>query len=432
MSELRQPVIFDFLNPQKGDGNNRNYIYDPTFLTAEFYIEPNCILFNKTDSRILHGDITLYDPNDSFLMLEDKLVVTPLMLIKNLFGKDSTYYSRFSYFIDKFLYKINNEQWRLQNIEGLDTVFTNEINYKDGYCGSGTDKITITCLDDVNLSMYSLLNTYKQCVYDYINQRQILPNNILQFEACVIIKDVRDIIEYKKTEKFDGNELKNIKNKSTYQTPEIVLRFSNCHFELSSLNKSFDNISIAGPADTFSSCSFSFTYGKVFISKEYESSKIARITDNEYEIKQGETALTHNVYADNNNYGSATSLGEKSIKTKLAENLNTKKDQFGNEIESAISTVKNAPKKAIEENIFGAINNQAQNISQQISGVTNKIENAISSTINNVIKPATDVVENTIKKSTKSENAITKKPSKFSKFVAFNIYENVPSGPNND
>ena len=59
-----------------------------------------------------------------------------------------------------------NYPYIIQSITGLDTAYNNHYGIKDPYMGSGEDKITLTCLESLDLRVSSMFNRYFNAVYD--------------------------------------------------------------------------------------------------------------------------------------------------------------------------------------------------------------------------------------------------------------------------
>ena len=271
-----------------------NTYTDPTLLSFEFEINPRSLLFCE-DEQIEPGSLDFYDKNN---MLNDfgngirgVAAFTPHLLLKNL--KEDKRDAMMMRFIQGFKFVLSEQQWRIQSIEGLDAVFTSLLNYKDGYTGSTDEKVTITCIEDVELTMYNLFELYRRSVYDPFYKRQLIPNNLLQFDCKVIISDRRNLTKQSEAPKQNNKAIssnttyvgalsKSIvssispirqtesKNETelltnVYDKPVVELIFCNCKFDLGTLGKEFENINPGEADNNWNKFIFSFTFGKVYM-----------------------------------------------------------------------------------------------------------------------------------------------------------------------
>ena len=296
--ENNENIILSFLNDK---------YTDPTLLSFSIEFKSESLLFhdeNPVDTSITSQTESLLNAYGEHA---SSLIWSPCSLLKNL--NETKRYNLWKHFIALFPALFKNEQWRVQSIEGLDTVFTKFYDFKDGYTGSGDDKITITCLEDIDLTLYNLFEIYRNCVYDNVYRRQLIPNNLLQFECEITIKDKRNIkysveapnnklsdpdsIEFQtkyngieslaystnnhtiKTPKQDASEHSHKYYDRSYNLPTITLAFRKCKFDISQVSKIIENINPGEGDNNFVKYPFSFSYGSV----EMKSNKVQSITD---------------------------------------------------------------------------------------------------------------------------------------------------------
>lgn len=394
--ENREPVIRKFINDIRTD---------PTLLSFDFKITPGNILFN-TDEVINSGNITAYTGSllNSFGESTKGIIASPHILLKNL--GETTRDNMLLRFIKGFPKIFEEQQWRVQSIEGIENVFTTLFNMKDGYYGSGDEKISISCLEDVDLTMYNLFELYRESVYDSKYKRQIVPNNLLQFECTIEISDKRNLRYYDtsagngnndnfqnsnsitentkllnsnlrmaavtgggidnleemsnsfKTSSQVANEEKNKIDNSAFIKPTIILRFSKCKFDMNPLNKTFSNINPSEMDNTFATYTFSFSYGMVSM----ESSSIESMKEWDKSQNNGfEPSISNTLQGNTKNGSSMQSLINGGV-----DGLNKQygQDYLDNVIKNAENRLTNVVNKVVGQetgyevgqNIFGKSN----------------------------------------------------------------------------
>ena len=487
--ENKENIIYSFLtNPHT----------DPTMLSFDFEINPRSILF-CSDEYIEQGSIDFWD---DACMLKDftgkveTAISTPHILLKNLgeTNRDALLL-RFSSSAKKVFAK-TGEQWRVQSIDGLDAVFTNIMNYSESYMGSGTDNITITCIDDVELTMFNMFEMYRRAVYDPIYKRQIIPNNLLQFDCKVVISDRRNIVENNptlrhsdisnnagvtkslldsvRTPKEDSLIQYNNAGLKTFNKPVVELIFCNCVINLNSISKSFESINPGEIDNTWSHYSFSFRYGKTYIKSSYV--ELAKDTPNiaDAEDKFGSINSVSSEAAKLNFQNSKVTTLSGLIDNGFDGAVESAK-QFGNDY---LDEVSKSSKNRIDEiskkitgqesgnevgqNIYGKSNfiSVAMNdIGETLKQYGNELVNAVNenvfgktqSSINTLkgkvtgamMNAESSIINNTTnsKKSTSvlnetniynGEELEMKSSGNNNNDVNINIYKSTPSGPNNN
>lgn len=288
LEEKKDPMIANFLSDRNSD---------PTLLSFDFKINEKSIMFCE-DDKIEPGSLDFWDETSMLNDFYDGIVevaATPHILLTYL-KEGSAYLGdaggesinlrdiMWTRFVKGFKNICKNQQWRIQSIDGLDSAFTALLNYKDGYQGGGDEKITITFLEDVELTMYHLFEFYRSSIYDQLYKRQLIPNNLLKFDCVVEISDRRRIrsgritrenetipvTTYDPSSPLDGisdtyNITYNKHSDAAFLKPKISLVFCDCMFDLSTLGKSFENINPADTDNNYSKYSVSFKYGKILM-----------------------------------------------------------------------------------------------------------------------------------------------------------------------
>lgn len=375
--EEKESIIYSFLKHANSD---------PTLLSFDFEINPRSILFCQ-DSVIEPGSILLWDKNSMLSDLSDKIgnvVSTPSILLNDL--NEEVRANFLKTFIDgiKFIFnsdQTKSQQWRVQSIEGLDSALTPLLNYSDGYTGSNDDKISITCLDDVELTLYNLFELYRQAVYDPVYKRQLIPKNLLQFECKVKISDRRNLVRNKT--KFTNLDL-NIKDplkdvssnfsnleqpqieetKQPFNKPVICFTFCDCIFDLSSISKSFENINPGETDNNYAKYTFSFKYGKVYMDASYV----------DYRNKLNNASIfSLKAYEEENNFSKSHSADDNlgSIINKGVDGaLKSAQKEAGEYIDNAVASGINKLNN-LAKNIVGQ--EQGYEVGQNIYGQSNFI-----------------------------------------------------------
>ena len=83
-----------------------------------------------------------------------------------------------------------NMPWYWQAIEGGENMWKYK-KMKDPYRGGEESKITISCLESIDLKMTMLMDLYRKAIYDQDYRRIVIPQNLLKFNVTVVIQEVR-------------------------------------------------------------------------------------------------------------------------------------------------------------------------------------------------------------------------------------------------
>ena len=147
------------------------------------------------------------------------------------------------------LQKINNEYpWYFQSIGGLDEAWKSR---------SELDKIrvqkqlTIECLESLDFRMTSLIDLYRKSAYDWNNKREILTDNLRQFDMSVMVYDMRSFHKTLQGDTIDGQT----PGSTSKQESANAAFFGENEFEQSSFSFqfSFVQINLESGAGMFSS-----------------------------------------------------------------------------------------------------------------------------------------------------------------------------------
>ena len=87
---------------------------------------------------------------------------------------------------------INNDMpWFWQSLSGLERI--QQYNTKNAYLGGDDAKLTIDCLESINLTIAGLMHLYRTAVFDERKWSYILPANLRKFRMYVYVTEIRTI-----------------------------------------------------------------------------------------------------------------------------------------------------------------------------------------------------------------------------------------------
>jgi hypothetical protein len=164
----------------------------------------------------------------------------------------------------------------IQGITGLDTAYNKHYGIKDPYLGSGEDKITLTCLESLDLRVSSMFNRYFNAVYDRQYRRERVPLNLRRFNCSVYVHDVRNFVSISRlnpdgSQKTSYNRLLEL---TDMYYSVIEFRFFDCEIVPEETGNIFDNISNEAPSE-MKKTNFTFTYGNCVVNFVPQSEVIA-------------------------------------------------------------------------------------------------------------------------------------------------------------
>jgi hypothetical protein len=175
-------------------------------------------------------------------------------------------------FIDKWNILQNNYQYYFQNISGIDSLL--KIDPKRGIRVPKDGKVTMKCLEGLDLKMASLLNTYRKIAWDDVYQRWILPDMMRYFMMDIYITEFR-IFHQSQLTTAPSNQ----KTFSQSEVPEMVLtalddlmptyvlHCERCEIDITSLNTHFSDLNVSDPQ--MAEVSFDINVGNV--TEEYRN-----------------------------------------------------------------------------------------------------------------------------------------------------------------
>jgi hypothetical protein len=196
------------------------------------------------------GDVGLSAYQDptylSFTLLFDMQLTSPLFngeaagfMKKHLVNQDA---GKYQHKLDSLLafkealYKINSEMpWHWQSLAGVERMV--QFTPENPFFGGDDAKLTIGCLETINLNIAGLMQLYRKAVWDESNWRYILPPNLRKFTMYLFISDVRGIYDNSAAGVLTGESLR----------PYFMFELRFCEFDMASGNKALADLSAAAP-----------------------------------------------------------------------------------------------------------------------------------------------------------------------------------------
>jgi hypothetical protein len=159
-----------------------------------------------------------------------------------------------------------NYPYIIQGVSGLDIAYNKHYAVKDSYLGSGEDKITLTCLESLDLRVSSMFNRYFNAVYDRQYRRERVPVNLRRFNCSIYVHDVRNFVAKSRLDK--NGDYKMTYNRLLELTDMyysvIEFRFFDCEIVPEETGNIFNDISNESPSD-MKRTNFTFTYGNCVV-----------------------------------------------------------------------------------------------------------------------------------------------------------------------
>jgi hypothetical protein len=201
---------------KKGDINNVGFdsYQDPTYLsfTLLFDMQLDSPLFNGEAERFIQKHLVDGDSKKYQHKLDS------LKAFKNA------------------LYKINSEMpWHWQSLGGVDRLV--QFNPENPYFGGSEAKLTIGCLETINMNIAGLMQLYRKAIWDEKNWRYILPPNLRKFTMYIYVADVRSIYDNSPNEVIAGEGSR----------PFFMFELRYCEFDMTSGNKPLADLSASAP-----------------------------------------------------------------------------------------------------------------------------------------------------------------------------------------
>ena len=153
----------------------------------------------------------------------------------------------------------------LQSITGLDEAYRKYFDLKDPYQGSGDDKISIDCLEFIDLRVSAMFNKYLNAVYDRQFRRERVPMNLRRFKCSIFVHDIRNFTNSLNSDVIlAGNDVKKITEIALNSLSAIEFKFFDCEIVPEETGGLFDTVSNL-PNNDMRHTKFTFKYGNCII-----------------------------------------------------------------------------------------------------------------------------------------------------------------------
>lgn len=179
----------------------------------------------------------------------------------------------------------------LQTITGLDEAYKKYFDAKEPYQGSGEGKISIDCLEYIDMRITSMFNKYFNAVYDHRYKRERVPINLRRFQCSIFVHDIRNFrksVQRLIGEVDEESYISNIALMAINYLSAIEFKFFDCEIIPEETGGIFDNVTNL-PNNDMRSTKFTFKYGNCVINflpfedlKKYQptSLEIPEVEDN--------------------------------------------------------------------------------------------------------------------------------------------------------
>ena len=158
----------------------------------------------------------------------------------------------------------NDYPYVLQSVTGLDEAYKNYFEVKDPYMGSGDGKITINCLEFLDLKVTSMFNKYFNAVYDRQYRRERVPINLRRFQCSIFVHDIRNFRDTLTSDIEEFGSLSKIAAVALNSLSAIEFKFFDCEIIPEETGNLFDNVS-NNTAGDMRGTTFTFKYGNCVI-----------------------------------------------------------------------------------------------------------------------------------------------------------------------
>jgi hypothetical protein len=229
-------------NFRKGLHKNFGQVNDPTFLGFT-------LLFHWESSPLFKGGGSLESENDTPSYPNNSALK---------FLHDMEEFRRESYlktFIKHLKYLNQHMPWYWQGITGLDTSWQKYNDFSDPYRGGDDSKITLDCLESVDLKVTGMIDLYQKAVRDYQYTRKLLTSNLITFDLDIYVEEIRQFNTFSNfitnisNYSFDDSSSMKEKLKEAIRkhTNRIVISLKNCEFLPEESGTVFESVSnVAG------------------------------------------------------------------------------------------------------------------------------------------------------------------------------------------
>jgi len=135
------------------------------------------------------------------------------------------------------LFKINSQMpWHWQSLAGAERFL--QFTPENAFFGGDDAKLTIECLETINLNIAGLMQLYRKAIWDETRWSYVLPPNLRKFSMYVYISDIRALYDNSSEGLITGQN----------NRPFFMFELRYCEFNLTeSGNKPFADLSATAP-----------------------------------------------------------------------------------------------------------------------------------------------------------------------------------------
>lgn len=152
----------------------------------------------------------------------------------------------------------------LQTVTGLDEAYKKYFEIKDPYMGSGDGKISINCLEFLDMRVTSMFNKYFNATYDRKYRRERVPINLRRFQCSIFVHDIRNFSDTLKSSISGKDDYSMITKIALNSLSAIEFKFFDCEIVPEETGSIFDNVTNL-PNNDMRNTNFTFTYGNCVI-----------------------------------------------------------------------------------------------------------------------------------------------------------------------
>ena len=168
-------------------------------------------------------------------------------------------------FVNGMLDITNKYPYVLQTINGLDEAYKKYFDLKDPYMGSGDGKITINCLEFLDMRVTSMFNKYFNAVYDRQYRRERVPINLRRFQCSIFVHDIRNFKDTLKNSVIQNiGDVVGITEFALNHLSVVEFKFFDCEIVPEETGSLFDTVTNL-PNNDMRGTTFTFTYGNCII-----------------------------------------------------------------------------------------------------------------------------------------------------------------------
>lgn len=164
-------------------------------------------------------------------------------------------YGNISAFVKDFCTICEDYPYFFQKVQGLQEAYKKYMDVRLPSVAGDDSKITIDCLESADLRMHSIFDCYLNGVYDFKWRRQMIPDNLLEFDIDIVVHDARRLLTPESSAPDARHAI------SDHGISLVIFRFHDCKFILEGLDTVFSSVSNTelSPAGF----QFAFSYGSV-------------------------------------------------------------------------------------------------------------------------------------------------------------------------